>query len=76
MLIRIANSVDSDPDQTGSERSDSFFSPIWVCTVCVGLFGRQLVSKILEHLYCKLVFRLLREYCKIYNCSLYWDCFK
>ena len=25
-------------------------SLIWVCTVCLGLFGRQLVFKILEHL--------------------------
>ena len=32
--------------------SDCFLrsSLIWVCTVCLGLFGRQLVFKILEHL--------------------------
>ena len=38
MLIRIASK--EDPDQ----------SLIWVCTVCLGLFGRQLVFEILEHL--------------------------
>ena len=38
--------------QTENPRSDCFFrsSLIWVCTVCQGLFGRQLVFKILEHL--------------------------
>ena len=39
MLVRVANR--EDPDQT---------SLIWVCTVCLGLFGRQLKFKILEHL--------------------------
>ena len=38
MLIRIANR--EDPDQRGS-------SLIWVCTVCLGLFGKQLE---LEHI--------------------------
>ena len=31
-----------DPDQTAS--------PIWVCTVCLGLFDRQIVPEFLEHL--------------------------
>ena len=34
-------------------RSDCFFrnsSSIWVCTVCLGHFARQLVFQILEHL--------------------------
>ena len=36
-----------DPDQTASSRS----SLIWVCTVCLGLFGRQLlVFEVLERL--------------------------
>ena len=39
MLIRIANR--EDPDQTAS---------IWVCAICLGLVGRQLVLEILEHL--------------------------
>ena len=36
----------------GRSWSDCFFrsSLIWVCTVCPGIFGRQLVYKILEHL--------------------------
>ena len=38
MLVRIANR--KDPDQ----------SLIWVCAVCLGLFGGQLVFKILEHI--------------------------
>ena len=35
----------------GKPWSDCFFrsSLIWVCTVCLGLFGKQLVFKILEH---------------------------
>ena len=41
MLNKTANREDSN--QTAS-------SEIWVCTVCLGLFGRQLVIKILEHL--------------------------
>ena len=44
MLVIIANR--EVPDQTASERS----SLIWVCTVCLGLFDRQLVFEILEHL--------------------------
>ena len=46
MLVRIANR--EDPDQTASWRS----SLNWVCSGCLGLFGRQLhvVFKILEHL--------------------------
>ena len=40
MLVRIVNR--EDPDQTASERS----SLIFVCTVCLGLFGRQLVLEI------------------------------
>ena len=39
MCIGIANR--EDPDQTAS---------IWVCPVCLGLFSRQLVFKILEQL--------------------------
>ena len=31
----------------GRPWSDCFF---WVCTVCLGMFGRQLMFKILEHL--------------------------
>ena len=38
MLVRIAN---KDTDQN---------SLIWVCIVCLGRFGRQLVFQILEHL--------------------------
>ena len=35
----------------GSPWSDSFFiGLIWVCPICLGLFGRQLAIKILEHL--------------------------
>ena len=41
MLVRIANW--EDPDQTRS-------SLIWVCTVCLALFGRQLVLNFLGHL--------------------------
>ena len=43
MLVRIANR--EDPDQTASLED-----LIWDCTVCLGLFGRQLFSEILEHL--------------------------
>ena len=39
MLVRIANR--QDPDQTAS---------VWDCVVCLGVFGRQLVFKISEHL--------------------------
>ena len=38
MFVRIAN---KDTDKT---------SLVWVCIVCLGLFGRQLVFKFLEHL--------------------------
>ena len=44
MLVRIANM--EDPDQTASSES----SLIWICTVCLCLFGKQLVFKDLEHL--------------------------
>ena len=44
MLVRKANR--EDPDQTTFEDA----SLIWVCVVCLGLFGRQVVFKILEHL--------------------------
>ena len=40
MLVKIANREDPDSD----------CCLIWVCPVCLGLFGRQLVSEILEHL--------------------------
>ena len=40
LLVRIANR--EDPDQTLASAT--------VCTVCLCLFGRQLVFKILEHL--------------------------
>ena len=40
MLVRIANG--EDPDQTASSE--------WVCAVCIGLFGKQLVFEILKHL--------------------------
>ena len=39
MLVRIANR--EEPDKTASSE---------VCAACLGLFGRQLVFKILEHL--------------------------
>ena len=39
MLVGIANR--EEPDQTASSE---------VCAACLGLFGRQLVFKILEHL--------------------------
>ena len=39
MLVRIANR--EDPDRS---------SLIWVCTVCLGSFGRKLVFKNLKHL--------------------------
>ena len=42
MLVRVANREDAD--QTASSEA------VWVCPVCLGLFGRQLVFKILEHL--------------------------
>ena len=52
MLVRIINR--EDPDQTVSSEAVFFKSSlIWVCLfvpVCLGLFGRQLVFKILEHL--------------------------
>ena len=38
MLVRIADR--EDPDQTASG---------WVCFVCLGRFGRQLVFEIVEH---------------------------
>ena len=41
MYIRIANRA--YPDQTASRSS-----LIWVCTVCLDLSGRQIMSKILE----------------------------
>ena len=42
MLARISNR--DDPDQTASS------SPIWICAVCLGLFGGHLVFKNLEQL--------------------------
>ena len=45
MIFRIAN--EEDPDQ---RRSSLYLYLIWVCTVCLGLFRRQLVFEILEHL--------------------------
>ena len=39
MIVSIANR--EDPDQTALN---------WFCAVCLGLFGRKLVFKILEHL--------------------------
>ena len=42
MPVIIANR--EDPDQTARS------SLIWVCPVCLSLFGRQLVFEILEHL--------------------------
>ena len=47
MPLRIANK--QDPDQTAY---DCLFksSLIWISAVCFGLFGRQLVFEILEHL--------------------------
>ena len=42
MLFRIANR--EDPDQTAT----------LVCTVCLSIFGSQLVLEILEHLWCEL----------------------
>ena len=44
MLVRIANR--EDPDLTASSEA----SLIWVCPMCLGRFGRQLVFEILEHL--------------------------
>ena len=46
-------------------------SLIWVCAVCLGLFGRQLVFKILEHLpYLLLEFkRILPELWSIFKKS-------
>ena len=45
MFVRISNR--EDPDQT-----DCFFSSslTWACTVCLGIFSRQLASEIFEHL--------------------------
>ena len=40
MLVTIASR--EDPDQTASEEARL----IWICTVCLGLFGRQLVFEI------------------------------
>ena len=51
MLVRITNR--EDPDQTASFRS----SLIWVCTVCLGFFGEQLVFKKLLYSYLGLVTR-------------------
>ena len=42
--VKIANR--EDPDQTASLEA----SLIWVCSVCLGLFDRQLVFGILEHI--------------------------
>ena len=39
-----------DPDQTASEEAVLRSSLIWVCSVCLCLFGRQLVYEILLHL--------------------------
>ena len=44
MLVRIENWA--DPNQTASTCRSSL---IWVWTVCLGLFDRQLVLKFLEH---------------------------
>ena len=46
MFVRIANR--EDPDQTASSEYRS--SLIWVCTVCLGPYGRQQLFEILEHL--------------------------
>ena len=48
MLVRIANR--EDPDQTASSEADCL---ILVWAVFLGLFVRQLVLKVLEHLSCK-----------------------
>ena len=53
MLVRIANR--KDPDQTASKKQSDLrlllrSSLIWVCTVCLCLFDRQLLFEILEHL--------------------------
>ena len=48
----------------GRPWSDCFFSLVWVCHVCLGLFGWQLVFEILENLpysWVK-VFRVIPEY--------------
>ena len=45
MPVKIANM--ENPDQTASSVLSSL---IWVCIVCLGLFGRQPVFEILEHL--------------------------
>ena len=41
-----------DPDQTASDLGLHYLEAVWsgsaVCTVCLGLFGRQLVLKILK----------------------------
>ena len=55
LVIRISNSQnDFDNGQQGRPSSACFFKKnlIWVCTVCLSLFGRQLhvVFEILEHL--------------------------
>ena len=42
MDVRITNS--KDPYQTAS------LEAVWLCTVCLGLFVRQLTFEILEHL--------------------------
>ena len=44
IVVKVANR--EDPDQTASTES----SLIWVCTVCLGLLGWQLVFDISEHL--------------------------
>ena len=49
MLVKIANR--EEPDQTASSEARLLiFRNSLICTVCLGLFGRQLVFEILEHL--------------------------
>ena len=45
MIVRIADR--EDPDQIASSVRSSL---IWVCIICLGFVGRQLVFKILVHL--------------------------
>ena len=47
MPVEIANREDSDLTASWLLRN----SLIWVCTVCLGLFDRQLVLEIFEHLH-------------------------
>ena len=47
MVVRIANREDFDQIRLLLQKQSDL---IWVCTVCLGFFGMQLVFKILEHL--------------------------